>query len=123
MEHQTILFCDAEVRHSFSPALTCPFVTLDRVGNETALLPREKLISFDVPIESFEVWTAQFRAPCYKTARITKSLHLRNNSFVRFSLGRLCYIHRLPSTSIWTNFLKFSGVGENKVDVGVLLYL
>ena len=29
-------------------------------------------------------------------------------------------IHRLPSISIWTNFLKFSGVGENKVDVGDL---
>ena len=73
MEHQTILFCDAEVS---------PFVTSDR---GSALLPRDELISFDVQIESFEVWTAQFRASCYKTARITKSLHFRNNSFVRFS--------------------------------------
>ena len=52
MEHQTILFCDAEVS---------PFVTSDR---GSALLPRDELISFDVQIESFEVWTAQFRASC-----------------------------------------------------------
>ena len=43
------------------------------------------------------------------------------NRTIKFWLVK--FVHRLPSISIWTNFLKFSGVGENKVDVGVLLYL